>query len=278
MKTLSKILFSSCLLIFLSTTIFSQEVEIITSCGGRCTFEQLTADIDINVIEKNENILWIGTNGGLLRYDLTTDTYQKFTTNDGLRNNEVLHLAFDAQREVLWIMTQAGLCRLEDNCFSYEKRHSNDYPYREYFLMELDNKNRLWLGKSGWACRLMRYDEVNNELLVFEEFSCYNNPDAIEIVAFEAAENGDMWLLIDPPDDEQNTETEMHLLRYVDAQNTFETVIENIASAGYTFSNGHLKLDNNNNLWISNNALLHKYDIQNDQIEFYYCFPNIDLS
>ena len=40
-------------------------------------------------IEKEGNTLWIATSGGLLNWDLQTETYSKSTTENGLISNQI---------------------------------------------------------------------------------------------------------------------------------------------------------------------------------------------
>ncbi len=61
-------------------------------------------------IHKN---FWIGTDGGgLLLFNRTNGTYQRFTTGDGLPNNNVLRILED-QHGILWMSTYNGLCRFD---------------------------------------------------------------------------------------------------------------------------------------------------------------------
>ena len=40
--------------------------------------------------------MWVGTNGGLLRYNKVTDTWRHYTVDDGLPNNEIWTVVLDA--------------------------------------------------------------------------------------------------------------------------------------------------------------------------------------
>ena len=68
----------------------------------------------INVVKKdNNNIIWLGTRSGLIKYDGVKFNY--FTQSDGLPNNVILDIHIDENS--LLIGTQTGLCRLENNEF-----------------------------------------------------------------------------------------------------------------------------------------------------------------
>ena len=67
------------------------------------------------VYQDREGYLWIGTDGGLSRYDgheLTT-----FTTEDGLSDNKILGI-FQDREGYLWVPTRGGLSRYEGSCIS----------------------------------------------------------------------------------------------------------------------------------------------------------------
>ena len=49
----------------------------------------------IHALTVGGNEVWVGTNGGLLRYDKTTDMWCHYTTEDGLPNNEVWTIVLD---------------------------------------------------------------------------------------------------------------------------------------------------------------------------------------
>ncbi|MFH6957081.1 two-component regulator propeller domain-containing protein [Flavobacterium aquidurense] len=71
--------------------------------------------------DKNKN-LWLGTQeGGLLLFDRKTNTYKRFTTNDGLPSNTILRLLEDKQGN-LWMSTYNGVCK-----FDYKRKIFRNY-------------------------------------------------------------------------------------------------------------------------------------------------------
>ena len=61
-------------------------------------------------IHKN---FWVGTEGGgLLLFNKANGTFQRFTTGEGLPNNNVLRILED-QHGILWMSTYNGLCRFD---------------------------------------------------------------------------------------------------------------------------------------------------------------------
>ena len=69
------------------------------------TDQGLASNNVISVFEDKQGILWIGTNGGLSKYD--GKTFQNFTKTDGLSSNQ-LRQTFEDKSGNLWIATLGG--------------------------------------------------------------------------------------------------------------------------------------------------------------------------
>jgi hypothetical protein len=54
-------------------------------------------------------VVWIGTTAGLSRYDDASRTMERFTTADGLVDDDVRGLAWDEARGILWVATARGV-------------------------------------------------------------------------------------------------------------------------------------------------------------------------
>lgn len=63
-------------------------------------------------IEKEDNTLWIATSGGLLNWNLQTNTYYKLTTEDGLISNYINEIVIDADGKK-WLATSRGVSVIE---------------------------------------------------------------------------------------------------------------------------------------------------------------------
>ena len=59
-----------------------------------------------------KNLIWVATSGdGLIRYDLKTNKYIKFTVENGLPSNYVNSIIFSDS--LLWLGTENGLCKFD---------------------------------------------------------------------------------------------------------------------------------------------------------------------
>ncbi|HYJ32173.1 MAG TPA: hypothetical protein VE326_03045 [Candidatus Binatia bacterium] len=54
-------------------------------------------------------VVWIGTSAGLARYDAASRAMERFTTADGLVDDDVRGLAWDEGRGILWVATAHGV-------------------------------------------------------------------------------------------------------------------------------------------------------------------------
>ena len=72
-------------------------------------------------ITVDEDCVWFGTNGGLLRYERITDTWRHYTIADGLANNDVWNIVSDG--EYIWTSHIGGVV----SRYSSEKREWETY-------------------------------------------------------------------------------------------------------------------------------------------------------
>ncbi len=120
---------------------------------GHFTHHGLTDDPRANsvkcILEDKHKALWVGTLGGLFRYQ--QGVWTQFTVKDGLRDNVVRSLCESGDR--LWIGTGSGLNVWKDGAISVQ-RGLEGSSVRVVFA---DGKGNLWLGlTSGLTLRNKR--------------------------------------------------------------------------------------------------------------------------
>lgn len=88
-----------------------------------------------SILEDSNRNLWVGTDdGGLLLFDRTEGTYQRYTTADGLPSNSILCMLEDGKNN-LWLSTFNGLCKfntIDKTCRNFSKSdglQSNQFSY-----------------------------------------------------------------------------------------------------------------------------------------------------
>ena len=94
-------------------------------------------------IEKEGNTLWIATSGGLLEWDLQTETYYKFTTGDGLISNDIHTIAIDSEGRK-WMATARGVSVYDGVSFiNYTMADGLSSNY--VFSLAIDSQDNKWL-------------------------------------------------------------------------------------------------------------------------------------
>lgn len=96
------------------------------------------------VAQSREGYLWIGTLGGLTRFDgVKFTTYDKYNTPE-LGDNVIQSLLVD-QRNRLWIATGSGLARNENGRFD-RMTQANGLPSDTIWSLLEDSRGRIWVG------------------------------------------------------------------------------------------------------------------------------------
>ncbi len=100
--------------------------------------ERTLSDNFVNVITQDaEGTLWVGTINGLNRFNESTQTFTRYTTNDGLPNN-VIYGIIEDYRGHLWLSTNSGIADFDAKTGSvriYDRGDglpSNEYRFGAY--------------------------------------------------------------------------------------------------------------------------------------------------
>ncbi len=126
----------------------------------------------------SSNIIWIGTDSGLAKYD--SKSWTIYNTHNGLLSNKITAIAFDKNRNV-WIVDSV-LSKYDGNTWQHYTNLSNsDIPIGSKFLA-VDSNNVKWLVKNERT--LVSFDNNN-----FIEWKKFDTP-----IQSIVASNDEVWI------------------------------------------------------------------------------------
>ena len=145
------------------------------------TNEGLPQNTVTAIVQTRDGYLWLGTFGGLVRFDGLTFTVFDPGNSPGLASARITALHEDSQR-VLWIGTEAGLTKLEQGRFSSYTR-TDGLPIGPVMAVRVDRRGRLW---AGTEAGLARFADRRISPPARTEFT-------ISVYALAESPNGESW-------------------------------------------------------------------------------------
>ena len=155
------------------------------------TWTTFTNHKDVQDIVKDGNTLWVGTTGGLLKWDLENETHEKFTTSDGLISNRIRQIVIDEEGNV-WIATSRGISVLNTENQFTNYTTSDGLLYNDISSVVIDSAGNKWFGtKVSYETNGLMKLDTEGEWTIFnpEEF-LYNT--RLEQLAIDANDN--IWI------------------------------------------------------------------------------------
>ena len=132
--------------------------------------------------EYDDAILWIGTRGGLSRFDIKHENFTNFTINDGLPSDLIYGILRISASDV-GIVTSNGLSKLNLENFRFENLSIPFNNNLDVGINSPTNKKEIIVGgKNGLT--IFNSDEIQDNMhipqVVFTEFRKYNEPIKME--------------------------------------------------------------------------------------------------
>ncbi|MEW5868279.1 MAG: two-component regulator propeller domain-containing protein [Chloroflexota bacterium] len=93
----------------------------------------------------NDGHLWVASQGGLVKWDIVSSTYQKYTTANGLPSNRI-DAVFLAKDGTLWIGASGGIISFDGNEW---KTHRGSEGQSSGTKILQDHQGKLWFVGSG---------------------------------------------------------------------------------------------------------------------------------
>jgi len=140
------------------------------------------------ILQTRDGYLWVGTFGGLARFDGLKFTIFDTGNSPGLKSNRIIAL-FEDHTGVLWIGTeQGGLSRYDHGTFTtYTTK--DGLPDNHIYSITEDAQGDVWIATSNGVAQLSN-----------ERFSTYTTRDGLadnRVLLISAGRNGRLWLLSD---------------------------------------------------------------------------------
>ncbi len=79
----------------------------------------------LSINQDSAGVMWIGTSGGLNRFNSETGTFTRFTEKEGLPNNMIYGILNDESGN-LWLSTNGGLSRFDPKALTFTNYDVND--------------------------------------------------------------------------------------------------------------------------------------------------------
>src|SRR5215471_2585708 len=134
-----------------------------------------------SIVQTRDGYLWLGTFGGLVRFDGHSFTVFDPDSTPGLASARIIVLHED-RKGVLWIGTESGLTKYDGGRFtSYTTR--DGLPHLNIFALLDDRQERLWIGTGNG---LVRFDGRAFELVPI-------GPPASVVLALAETPDGTVW-------------------------------------------------------------------------------------
>lgn len=210
----------------------------------------------ISVIKGKGSIIWVGTRNGVNKIDKRKKTIEKYTTEDGLIDNNIKSLFIDSKNN-LWIGTPKGLNIL--NIESEEVFGMTDKLIKagiqDPYIQEIyeDKDGIFWIG--GYTSGgLIKLDPRKNTIETFNNYKKEDGDEAIVNTIRNIVEddNNNLWI-----------GTNDGLLKFNKDKKTFKAYTEKDGLANNIVY--QILVDEDKNLWMSTNNGISKFDINNNR-------------
>jgi ligand-binding sensor domain-containing protein/signal transduction histidine kinase len=149
-----------------------------------------TGKLTSNQIKKDSiEIVWIGTNSGVAKFDKTNKNFEFFDAKKGLPVNNVKALVADKEGNI-WIGTDKGLAVLNPKTlliktYFHDKTNENSIPDNAINCLFVDTEGIIWIGT--WK-GLAKYDIENQQFTqVYTQFK-----DRVQSILKDA--DGELWV------------------------------------------------------------------------------------
>lgn len=216
----------------------------------------------VNTFLEDENYVWIGTEGGLDRYDKAACTFKHFAHNPSdktsISSNAVWALKKDS-KETLWVGTYDGglnkfNCKTEAfSHYVFNASDTNSLSSNNVYSLLKDRKGNLWIGTMGGGLNL--FDKSNGTFKSFKQGNSNIYTNYVQHII--ETRDGDI-LLVNLLTLERFDPKQLHFYN-------FKLTLGNDVNTG-AYKVLTVMEDSRKNIWVGTDAGLLRIDKQNGQM------------
>ncbi|GBD87403.1 two component regulator propeller [bacterium BMS3Abin03] len=141
----------------------------------------------INTILEKDNYLWIGTSGGLLKYNKSTGEKEFFNKGNAyIPSNAIVSLTFEIDGD-MWLGTTAGLVKYSNGGWYKYTTSNSGLPSNFINSIAIDENNNKWIATLHG---LAMYDDEN--WIVYDTNNSGLPSNNVTFVRFD--NNGKLWI------------------------------------------------------------------------------------
>jgi ligand-binding sensor domain-containing protein len=210
----------------------------------------------VNAFLEEEDFLWIGTEGGLNRYNKRTDSFTYFVHDPSNKNSigsDAVYALCKDKEGNLWVGTWAGGLNRFDyrsetfDHYYHDPQDTNSIGSNNIFSIIEDSKGNLCIGTMGNGLNILDRDRT-----ICTHYSTLNSGIYTDYVsAIIEAKNGDLWLA-----------DEAAVVRFDRATKRFERFRNSAGDSTSLSSNKVVAIfeDSKGNLWVGTDAGLNLFN------------------
>ena len=129
-----------------------------SSINNKANWTTYTDGNTVKSLFVKDNDLWVATDGGIVKWDIDAGTYEKYTTSDGIINNEINGITQDKTGD-LWFITMGGLIKYDG--ISWQNIY-NDTFFGSGLSITSNNQNNIYIGL--WDGSVYRFNGKLEEI------------------------------------------------------------------------------------------------------------------
>ena len=234
--------------------IIDRDKMTIDRISNEASNENILTSDKINIIEGNNEYVWVGTNFGLNKINKNTREITAYFNNSSNTLQSVITEIYIDSTGLVWIGTRDGLFTIDknDNIYSYKKVLSENNIKETYIATIFEDcDGEIWIG-FGSGDELVSYNRETEKITKYT--ANLDDEKALtcgEIRDITGDSYGNVWIATAVGLNKFNKNTGV-FTRYLESDGLSNNSIYSVL------------LDNDNNPWISTNYGINKYDMEKE--------------